>query len=400
VFLNSHLLSETQRICKRIAILHKGRVVREELIQEQQDAGASVVVLAAPLQKALEGVRQLEGNAVLVTHDGLQGLNLVLDRLRAEGALIDEVHRERQDLEASFEAAVSGAAQEPPAKGPRPGEPRDGQRSMLRGLKAVRRVAEEIFADLIARKIGWVALALALLAVGLFLWSMRYDVVGGAAAAAHRFGASLASDEAELGRKAGGLAAEFVYWALVPGTVALAALFAPPLLDPRRSILILTQPVSRGDLAGGIFVAVCALVLAECAFLTALLFGGLRSLSLQVSPRFLLVPVPILCSFAAIYALQLGFTYLVRSGLAAAAVGLAVVSASSIVGVLDAARPGAALSWVSLLAALLPRIRSLSDQAMRLGSSEAPLLPPFGLTALFIGAFGLIALYAAQRSER
>jgi hypothetical protein len=37
---------------------------------------------------------------------------------------------------------------------------------------------------------------------------------------------------------------------------------------------------------------------------------------------------------------------------------------------------------------------------MRLGSSETPLLPPFGLTALFIGAFGLVALYAAQRSER
>ena len=401
VFLNSHLLSETERICTRVAILNKGRVVREEIIHEQRPSGASVVVLAAPLVAEIPGVRKLAaGNEVLVAHDDLTGLNQVLDRLRAHGALIDEIHRERQDLEASFEAAVSGVQQEPSARGPKPGEPEVSRGSLLRGTKAVARVTREIFADLVSRKIGWVALALALIFVGVFLWGLHYDLLGGAIAAARRFGEGYVQDEADLGRKAGGYVATFVYWMLVPGSVLLAGLFAPPLLDPRRSILILSQPVSRGDLAGGIFAAVCALVLAEYVFLVTLLFAGLRSLSLQVPARFLLVPLPILFSFAAIYAVQLGFTYLVRNGLAAAAVGIFVFSASSIVGVLDAARPGAALSWVSGVAPLLPRVRSLSEEAAHFGSGQAPLLPPFALSAVFVAALGLAALHAAQRSER
>jgi hypothetical protein len=374
--------------------------VREEIIDEQRPSGASVVVLAAPLAVEVAGVRKLQGNEVLIAHDDLAGLNQVLDQLRAQGALIDELHRERQDLEASFEAAVTGALQEPAARGPQPPEPEASSGSLLRGAKAVARVTREIFADLVARKIGWVALALALIFVGIFLWGLRYDLVGGAVAAARRFGEGFVEDEADLGRKAGGYVASFVYWALVPTSVVMAGLFAPPLLDPRRSILILSQPVSRGDLAGGIFAAVCALVLAEYIFLVALLFAGLRFLSLQVPVRFLLAPLPILFSFAAIYAAQLAFTYLVRNGVAAAAVGIFVFSASSIIGVVDAARPGAALSWVSGVAALLPRVRSLSEEAARFGSGQTPLWAPFALSALFIAALGLIALHAAQRSER
>jgi ABC-2 type transport system ATP-binding protein len=401
VFLNSHLLSETERICTRVAILHQGRVVRDELVQMGRPAGQSLVTLAEPLAVEVPGARRLQGNALLIAHDDLPGLNRVLDQLRAAGALLDEVHRERQDLEATFEAAVAGAAGAPAVKGVPPPEPSSASGSLWRVPRAVWRVNSEIVADLLARKIGWVALGAALLCIGLFLWGLHDQVVGGAAVAAHRWvGQGPIADEADLGRKVGGYTGSILYWALVPGSLAFAALFAPPLLDPRRSILILSQPVSRGDLAAGIFTAVCSFVLAEYVFLITLLFGGLRFLAIQANPRFLLVPIPALFAFASIYIIQLGFTYLLRSGPAAAAIGIGMLSASGLIGLADAARPGARFGPVSLAAALLPRIRPLSAQAMRLGSGETPHAAPFALTALFIVALGLVTLHAAQRSER
>ena len=48
-----------------------------------------------------------------------------------------------------------------------------------------------------------------------------------------------------------------------------------PLLDPRRTILLLAQPVARSDVAAGIFAAVCGMVLLVHTFLVALLFFGL-----------------------------------------------------------------------------------------------------------------------------
>ena len=56
--------------------------------------------------RELQGqVTESAGPTVLVEHDDLGQLNAALDRLRAAGALIAEVRRVRQDLEASFEAA-------------------------------------------------------------------------------------------------------------------------------------------------------------------------------------------------------------------------------------------------------------------------------------------------------
>jgi ABC-2 type transport system ATP-binding protein len=403
VFLNSHLLSETERICTRVAILHKGRLVREELIQERPSGASEIVLAEPPPVETLRsmGARLLEGNTIIVEHEDLKALNFTLDQLRASGALIDEVRRVRQDLEATFAEAVTGAAQEPAAKGPPPPEPEQLPGSILRGPKATLRVTGEIIADLIARKAGWVALAAALLFIGAFLWVLHHDLVGGAAVMAHRWASPGGlTDESHLGEIAGGYVASTVYWSLLPGSLIFAALFAPPLLDPRRSILILSQPVSRGDLAAGIYAAVCSFILAEYVFLAALLFGGLRYLKLQTHPRFLLTPLPLLFAFAAIYIVQLGFTYLLRSGPAAASLGLAMLIASAALGFADGARPGAPLSVTSVCAALLPRIASLAEQSMRLGSDGLFSFAPFLLTALFITALGLVTLHAAERSEQ
>src|SRR5437762_470308 len=308
VFLNSHLLSETERICTRVGILHRGLLVREHAVQPLSDAsGQSAVVLSDPppsgfrAAPSMQGLAtESEGSTVLIDHDDVGELNAALDQIRQAGARIVEVRRVRQDLEATFEAAVAGASEPAPDPGPPPPEPPKARSDPLRPLVATWRVAREIAADLAARKAGWVALAIGLVVLALFFLALRHDVVSGAAAAVRAFGGpSGVADEATLAHWVGHYAARFVYWALLPGSVIFAALFAPPLLDPRRTILLYAQPVSRGDVAAALFATVCTLVAAEHVFVVALLFGGVRWLGVSVSPLFLLVCLPLLFAFAA-----------------------------------------------------------------------------------------------------
>jgi hypothetical protein len=329
------------------------------------------------------------GETRLVEHADFAQLNARLDALRSAGALISEVQRVGRDLEASFEAAVSGPGQPPGDAGPPPPEPPRTAPDPLRGLRATARLAREIVADLASRKAGWFGLALALLVLALFFWGVRNEVVGGAAAAVRQFGGPGGiADPATLAHWVGRWAATFVYWALLPGTVVIAALFAPPLLDPRRTILLLAQPVSRGDLACALYLTVCLLGLVEHAFLVALLFGGLRWLGMEVSPLFLALVAPLLLGFAALYAIALAAAYGVRSGLASGAAAFGVFLAA----VLTQHR--------AALAALLPRVAALGDQAARLGGGDAPQLAPFALTAAWAAALFILVLVMARRSEQ
>ena len=404
VFLNSHLLSETERICTRVGILHRGLLVREHAVQPLSDAsGQSAVVLSDPpppgfrAAPSMQGLAtESEGSTVLIDHEDVGELNAALDRIRQAGARIVEVRRVRQDLEATFEAAVAGASEPAPDPGPPPPEPPKARSDPLRPLVATWRVAREIAADLAARKAGWIALAIGLVVLALFFLALRHDVVSGAAAAVRAFGGpSGVADEATLAHWMGHYAARFVYWALLPGSVIFAALFAPPLLDPRRTILLYAQPVSRGDVAGGLYATVCALVTCEYAFLVALLFGGIRWLGVSLSPRFLLMVLPLLFAFAALYAATLAMTYVVRTGVAAGGVGFLLFIAAAIVGF----RARAGFNAESLAAAVLPRLAPLAEQAGRLGGGETPRAAPFVLTAAIAAALFILALIAARRIE-
>jgi ABC-2 type transport system ATP-binding protein len=384
VFLNSHLLSETERVCTRVGILHRGQLVREETVRgfAGDVVGPTAVSLAS-------------GETKLIEHDGLAQLNARLDELRSSGALLSEVQRVGRDLEASFEAAVSGQMRSPPDPGPAPAAPEGSRRDPLRPLRAALRVAGEIGSDLAARRIGWVALALAALLLGLFVLAVRSEVAMGAAAAVRRFGGPPGtSDEAALASWVGRYSASLLFWSLVPGSAVFAALFAPPLLDPRRSILLLSQPVSRGDVAAGIYATVCAVVLVELGFLLGLFFGALRWLGVPVPASLLLAVAPLWVAFAALYAAALAATYAVRSGPVAAAAGLGVFVAASLVG------SGQQAAGRIAAAAVLPRLVPLSQQAMRLGAGEAPRLSPFALTAAFAAAMFLVLIFLARRSER
>ncbi len=113
IFINSHLLSEVERTCDRVAILHRGRVIREGTV-----AGLTAPThrfrmrLASGAPPTPERLREL--GAHLVSDNGafefevtdLEALNRLIDALRADRAVIAEIAPLRAALEDVFVEVV------------------------------------------------------------------------------------------------------------------------------------------------------------------------------------------------------------------------------------------------------------------------------------------------------
>ncbi|RYZ39980.1 MAG: ABC transporter ATP-binding protein [Myxococcaceae bacterium] len=147
LFLNSHLLAETERVCDRVAILADGRVLREGRLEDlgrggarwrvrfapgadasalvaagfvvAGDSGAEARTGATSLAGATGALSRSGAGAAGLPADGAQTegvyvvdaadvtvLNAALDRARASGALLVELRREGADLEAVLLGAV------------------------------------------------------------------------------------------------------------------------------------------------------------------------------------------------------------------------------------------------------------------------------------------------------
>ena len=113
VFINSHLLSEVERTCDRVAILHHGRVIREGTIEDlTRPTHRFRLCLAEGQAPPVERLRAL--GAVPVSSNGalevevpdLEALNRLIDALRAEHLLIAEVSPLRAALEDVFVEVV------------------------------------------------------------------------------------------------------------------------------------------------------------------------------------------------------------------------------------------------------------------------------------------------------
>ncbi len=115
LFLNSHLLAETERVCDRVAILAEGRVLREGRLEELARGGAQWSVRFAPgadvgaLAAAGFQAGKVEGLFHVEAADPA-ALNAALDKARAAGALLVELRREGQDLEAVLTSTMGVAA--------------------------------------------------------------------------------------------------------------------------------------------------------------------------------------------------------------------------------------------------------------------------------------------------
>ena len=124
VFLNSHLLSEVERVCTRVAILKDGAVVRDGTVDDLTRQGRAWHLTSTPLAPGTVAALAEAVGEPADLPDGLQrqtvtlpdrtALNALLDRLRAEGVQIEAVEPARQSLEDLFvEVVGDGTADSP-----------------------------------------------------------------------------------------------------------------------------------------------------------------------------------------------------------------------------------------------------------------------------------------------
>lgn len=114
LFLNSHLLAETERICTRIGILSEGRILREGSLEQLTRVEARWRVRFAPGSPAqaltAAGFVPASGDLWLADFADAQALNAALDRARAAGAVLTELAQDLQDLERVLKDALRAAA--------------------------------------------------------------------------------------------------------------------------------------------------------------------------------------------------------------------------------------------------------------------------------------------------
>ncbi|HYX92191.1 MAG TPA: ABC transporter ATP-binding protein [Myxococcaceae bacterium] len=115
IFLNSHLLAETERVCQRIGILAHGRLLREGPLEDLRRAGRSWRVRFADGADAgeLAAIGFTPGARSGTWHyaaDDAEALNAAIDRARQSGALLVSLEPEERDLEQVLAATLGVAA--------------------------------------------------------------------------------------------------------------------------------------------------------------------------------------------------------------------------------------------------------------------------------------------------
>ena len=111
IFLNSHLLSETERICQRVGVLVNGRLVREGPIDELRRVEHAWAIdlagaVSEPELEALGLERGDEPQTWVYRGPDVGHLNEVIDSIRKSGAHLIALRPEERDLESVLVDAV------------------------------------------------------------------------------------------------------------------------------------------------------------------------------------------------------------------------------------------------------------------------------------------------------
>ena len=109
ILLNSHLLSEIERTCDRVAVLRSGKVVAEGRIEDLTASGFRYRLVATGVDDALltafretgATVDRVNGHLDLTARD-IDHLNALVDRLRQDGGKLHELSPLRSSLEDVF----------------------------------------------------------------------------------------------------------------------------------------------------------------------------------------------------------------------------------------------------------------------------------------------------------
>ncbi len=106
VFLSSHLLSEVEQVCDRVAIINRGRIVREGRVTDLLAAQHHLFIEADPLERVTAVLGNhwpvtCENNGVKVTVAREDTPHIVRQLVENEISIF-QVHSQRQSLEAFF----------------------------------------------------------------------------------------------------------------------------------------------------------------------------------------------------------------------------------------------------------------------------------------------------------
>jgi ABC-2 type transport system ATP-binding protein len=114
IFINSHLLSELEMVCQRVAILDHGKILKQGTIDELTDESLryEIVIQAAPpgwfAEVARAQSQQLEDGRSQLKLPAAAAADVqpIIDRLRQDGIVIESVQHVRESLEDLFMRSV------------------------------------------------------------------------------------------------------------------------------------------------------------------------------------------------------------------------------------------------------------------------------------------------------
>ncbi len=109
IFLNSHLLSEIELMCNKVAILNKGELIKEGTIDEITSSGNNYMFTTSDLSDDVINIllsqyfASVHGkNEFIVNTDSTEKLNNIIDILRKNNILILSFFKEKNSLENMF----------------------------------------------------------------------------------------------------------------------------------------------------------------------------------------------------------------------------------------------------------------------------------------------------------
>lgn len=109
IFLNSHLLSEIELICDKVAILNKGELIEVGRVEDITTSGNKYIFTTGDLSETImnkiltEYKGTLNGmNEFECSVSNIEDVNKIIDFLRASGVLIHGVSRQKNSLESMF----------------------------------------------------------------------------------------------------------------------------------------------------------------------------------------------------------------------------------------------------------------------------------------------------------
>jgi ABC-2 type transport system ATP-binding protein len=113
IFINSHLLSEVERTCDRVAILNHGKIIKVGKLDALSTRRAAILVeVAEKSEKLLEGLRrvaeqvQVKDNTYIITPKDDQTMAHIPGIIVEAGARMISIREDRESLEDIFLGAI------------------------------------------------------------------------------------------------------------------------------------------------------------------------------------------------------------------------------------------------------------------------------------------------------